>query len=383
MMHCAKGKRGRGARGKGRKSDSQNFLALPLCPSVPLALSSCKRSALGVLTVTRSSIFCTAALLLVGVVCSGCAGDGPAATSGGGSFETMQETIFQTTCLDGGCHNFTDQAGGLVLERGVSYGELLNVTPQNLAAREAGFARVVANDVDTSFLLFKVQNPPSQFGTNMPQGKPPLSAAEIDLIRQWIEDGAPGPAAPEFTHTATTTPTQTPSETATPSITATVTHTPSATISPTGTQPPTPTRTNTPTITVTATASATATVTSPPTVLPGSTLAEIQQNIFNPTCLNEGCHNPQDQAGGLILTDAFAFDALVGVTPQHPNAVSRGFLRVKASDPDKSFLLTKVSLRNAFDITFGSRMPQARPAIPAEQIEQIRAWILRGAQREE
>jgi len=329
------------------------------------------------------------ALCVVASVGSGCAGDGPAATTGGGTFETMQETIFQTTCLDGGCHNLTDQAGGLVLERGFSYAQLRDVTPVNLAARDAGLRRVVANDVDASFLMLKVLDPPSQFGTRMPQGKPPLSTADVDLIRAWIEEGAPGPVQPEFTPTTTAsatvtaTVTETPTITATATATASVTHTAIPTISPTGTLPASPTASITATRTPTATTTPTPSATSKPTILAGSTFSEIQQNIFNPSCLNEGCHNLTDQAGGLILDAAFAYDALVGVTPQSPNAVARGLLRVEAGDPSGSFLFTKITLRTAFDITFGARMPQATPALPSQQIEQIRAWILRGALREE
>lgn len=323
-------------------------------------------------------------LLAVAMVCAGCAGDGPPPTSAtGSSFDVVQREIFQMRCLDAGCHNSTDQAEGLNLESGFSYGALINVVPRNVAARSAGLLRVVPGVPEGSFLLFKLLGPPSQFGTRMPQGKPALSAADIQLVRAWIEEGAPGPSGPALTATATATITDTPTITETPTDTVTPTISATATISPTGTLPPSPTVTQSATRTASGTPTPTASPTVKPTILAGSRFTEIQANIFDVSCMSEGCHTLRDQAGGQILDAVASYDQLVGATPTQPNAVSRGFLRVKPGDPDNSFLLVKLTLPTAFDPVFSARMPQAMPALSAQQIEQIRAWILRGALRDE
>lgn len=329
-----------------------------------------------------------AILLFSCLACSGCAGDGPAAEAGGGSFDSVQR-IFSQSCLDAGCHNATDRLGNLVLEPGFTHAELVDVSPTNTFAAADGLLRVAPNDPNRSLLLIKLVDPPDKYESRMPQGKPPLSNADIDLVRAWINEGAPGPMAPAFTRTATATTTATQSATLTATLTPSATATPTITISPTpsisptGTLPPSPTVTLTATRTATRTASPTASATEKPTILPGSTFAEIQQNIFNASCLNEGCHNLTDQAGGQVLDAESSYAQLVNVTPTLPNAVARGLLRVKPGDPDASFLYIKLSLPRAFDPVFSARMPQAAPALPSEQIEQVRAWILRGALSEE
>lgn len=328
-------------------------------------------------------------VLLAAGLCAGCAGDGPASTDSGSSFSVVQREVFQRSCLDAGCHNSTDRAENLNLEAGFSYANLIDVAANNVAARAAGWLRVVPNDPEASLLLLKLLNPPSQFGTRMPQGKPALSGAEIELVRAWIAEGAPGPEIPDATATSTASVTQTPthtpepSATPTPSNTATATISATPTVSPTGTVPPTATRTATGSATPTATTTPSPSPTASPTILAGSTFAEIQENILTPGCLNLGCHNATDRAGELSLAAGAAYDQLVDAPPSHPNATARGMKRVVATDPSRSFLFVKLTLPTVFDITFSGRMPQGAAPLSSTQIEQVQAWILRGAAREE
>ena len=55
----------------------------------------------------------------------------------------------------------------------------------------AGIVRVVPNDVDASYLVDKVGADGAFCGAMMPEGLPPLSAQQIELIRGWINQGAP------------------------------------------------------------------------------------------------------------------------------------------------------------------------------------------------
>jgi hypothetical protein len=63
------------------------------------------------------------------------------------------------------------------------------------STQAAGFARVAAGDPDASYLLAKVKGTSGEAPFNgnpaqMPKGGPPLDAATIDLLEQWIADGA-------------------------------------------------------------------------------------------------------------------------------------------------------------------------------------------------
>jgi hypothetical protein len=316
----------------------------------------------------------------------GCAGNGPAPGSSGSvssgsasSFDDIQRTIFNVSCISGPCHSSFSQQGNLVLEEGVSYGRLVGVAPFNGAARAAGLQRVVPGDPLKSFLLIKLTGPGPGEGTRMPQGFAALSPADIEKVRSWILAGAAGPGGPTPTLSATPLPSATP--TATPTATDTVppTLTPTATETPSGTRPPTPTGTATPTQTATFTPTSSPSVVPTPTFSLDSTFPQIQATIFNTTCLDLGCHNATDRAGDQSLAPADAYAQLVGVTPSIPAAAQEGFLRVMPGDPGKSFLITKLTMTALFDPQFGSRMPLGKPALTGEQIEHIRAWILRGA----
>ena len=316
----------------------------------------------------------------------GCAGNGPApsdTSSAPGdtapSFEDIQRTIFNVSCISGPCHNSTSQQGNLVLEEGVSYGRLVGVAPFNGAARAAGLERVVPGDADGSFLLIKLTGPSPPEGSRMPLGFPALSSTDIEKVRSWILAGAPAPGGPTPTLSATSLPS------ATPSSTPTATDTVPPTLAPTPSETPSGTRPATPTATPTATQTATFTPTPSPSVVPtptfslDSTFSQIQATIFNTTCLDLGCHNATDRAGEQSLAPSDAYAQLVGMTPFLATAAQAGLLRVAPGDPDKSFLITKLTLPALFDSQFGSRMPLGKPVLTADQIDRIRAWILRGA----
>jgi hypothetical protein len=83
----------------------------------------------------------------------------------------------------------------LVLDAGVSYDDLVGVTPTNPVAGAQGLLRVTPGEPEQSYLLVKLANPGPALGSRMPLGQPPLPADEIELVRSWILDGAPAPSA--------------------------------------------------------------------------------------------------------------------------------------------------------------------------------------------
>jgi hypothetical protein len=114
----------------------------------------------------------------------------PSPTATVDMFTEIQTTIFNTTCVDAFCHDTATKSGNLTLVEGLSYANLVGVTPQNAAAVAAGYLRVDPFNPDNSFLLVKVTNPTPLEGNRMPLLKPPLSATQIELIRDWIAAGA-------------------------------------------------------------------------------------------------------------------------------------------------------------------------------------------------
>jgi hypothetical protein len=286
------------------------------------------------------------AFALSGLCClAGCAGDGPPPGDGASSFDAIQQAIFNVSCVSGSCHSSITQAGGLVLEEGQSYERLVGVLPSNATARAAGLERVAPGNPERSFLLRKLTGPGAAEGGRMPQAAAPLVAADIERVRAWIVEGAPGPSLPTPTFSTPATPSQTPLATTT--ATATPTATPAGVAT--------------------------------PTFSSESTLPRIQATIFDTTCAKVGCHNATDRAGGQSLAPGQAYAELVGVTPSNEAAVQDGFLRVDPGNPAESFLLTKLTLSAEFDPRYFSRMPLGKPSLGAAQIERIRAWILRGA----
>ncbi len=266
-----------------------------------------------------------------------------------------------------------------MLEEGVSYGNLVGVVPFNGVARDQGLERVIPNNTAMSFLLIKLTGPGAGEGSQMPSGAPPLSQADIDKVRAWILAGAPGPGGLTPTFSMTPQPTGTPTIPATPTVTIVPTTTSTPTVTPSGTRPPTATSTPSPPPTSTLTPTPTPSTVPTPTFSVDSTLPQIQATIFDVTCLDMGCHNATDRAGGQSLAPGESYGQLVGVTPVNQAAAQDGLLRVTAGNPDTSFLVTKLTLPVVFDPRYGSRMPLGKPVLTADQIEHIRAWILRGA----
>jgi hypothetical protein len=116
-----------------------------------------------------------------------------------GTFDRIQRQIFNQNCALSGCHDSQSQSAGLLLETGAAYANLVNATPTTGGAIAAGWLRVdapspgVAGNPDSSLLYHKVEGdlPDASFGERMPLSKPRLHKTLRDVIRLWIEAGAP------------------------------------------------------------------------------------------------------------------------------------------------------------------------------------------------
>jgi len=127
-----------------------------------------------------------AAALLTLAACGGGSGDNAPPAGLQPTLASIQDNVFTVTCAVSNCHGGAGAQYGLRLDPGFSAGNLINVP----SPRDANLIRVVPGDPDASFLIQKLQGTQT-LGNRMPDGGPYLTTATVNVIRQWIQDGAP------------------------------------------------------------------------------------------------------------------------------------------------------------------------------------------------
>ncbi len=124
------------------------------------------------------------AILTANLSCSDAGTDPPPSGSGSStvSFANQIQPIFNNF----GCTNCHGSSGNLSLAENQSHGNLVN---KNAEADCTSLKRVLPGKADSSVLFKRVSS--SDCGAQMPKGLAPLSPANINLIRDWINQGAP------------------------------------------------------------------------------------------------------------------------------------------------------------------------------------------------
>lgn len=128
--------------------------------------------------------------LLVLAVLFAC-GDSP---SGGGpiSFSAQIQPIFTSSCALSGCHgsgNIQPPEKPMNLSAGQAYSNTVNVSSAQLGSMD----RIEPGQPDRSYLVHKIQGTHLTVGgsgVRMPATGNFLSQSQIDLIRNWIAQGA-------------------------------------------------------------------------------------------------------------------------------------------------------------------------------------------------
>lgn len=92
------------------------------------------------------------------------------------SYDKQIRPIFQAQCQ--GCHQPAKAGGGFVM----------TAFDRMLKGGESEMPAIVPGKAEESYLVDKIT--PQNGKAEMPQDKPPLSAAELDLIGRWIAQGA-------------------------------------------------------------------------------------------------------------------------------------------------------------------------------------------------
>jgi hypothetical protein len=108
----------------------------------------------------------------------------PPAAGFGPNFSEIQANVFTPDCATSGCHAGANAAASLNLEEANSYAMLVGIQ----SSQDAALQRVEAGDPANSYLVQKLEGSASA-GQQMPPGAA-LPQSEIDVIRQWITDGA-------------------------------------------------------------------------------------------------------------------------------------------------------------------------------------------------
>lgn len=113
------------------------------------------------------------------------------------TFEMIQAAIFERNgCTSAACHGSNAPAGGLDLSPAVAYGNLVDAAVQSVAVAPT-VRRVVPAKKEESLLWINLAAavfPDDYTAPLQPMplgGLPPLTENELDVIRLWIENGAP------------------------------------------------------------------------------------------------------------------------------------------------------------------------------------------------
>jgi len=133
-------------------------------------------------------------LLLLGFSIAGCGSNSTEPNNGGNggtvdpdpSFASSIQPILTANCATSGCHDNLNSTGtGLILTADSAYIKLVAVSSTQVPTLD----RVDPGDADNSYLVHKIEGSQSS-GQRMPLGRTPLTDNQIQLIRNWIDQGA-------------------------------------------------------------------------------------------------------------------------------------------------------------------------------------------------
>jgi len=102
------------------------------------------------------------------------------------TFTNVQSLVFTRSCAFSTCHGAFLPEQGMSLSDGQAYGAIVNVESRTTPGR----FRVVPFDPDDSLLYQALLGPVSADLGRMPNDKPALDAQRIQLVHDWIEQGA-------------------------------------------------------------------------------------------------------------------------------------------------------------------------------------------------
>jgi hypothetical protein len=117
----------------------------------------------------------------------------PTGCASGVTAVTLYSNVVSTNCALAGCHG---DSGGYVHWHAGNAAELIQAMVGVQADQTGGMDRVKANDLNNSYVLYKLMNEQDRAaqigsaGAQMPDGNPMLSSADICMFISWIQGGA-------------------------------------------------------------------------------------------------------------------------------------------------------------------------------------------------
>lgn len=107
------------------------------------------------------------------------------------SFAADVQPLLNGSCASSNCHgsNANPSQKPMVLQTGEAYDAIVGISSAQLPA----MPRITPGEPNQSYLIHKLQGTHGGVGgagSRMPLGQPPLSQSIIDLVRQWVADGA-------------------------------------------------------------------------------------------------------------------------------------------------------------------------------------------------
>jgi hypothetical protein len=100
------------------------------------------------------------------------------------NFNSIQANVFDQYCEH--CHSGANAPVGLRLDAANSYASLVGVP----SGERSSVLRVAPGSANNSYIIQKLEGAAGLVGQRMPAGLPALPQSDINVIRQWIGDGA-------------------------------------------------------------------------------------------------------------------------------------------------------------------------------------------------
>ena len=155
------------------------------------------RAPFATLVAMKTMVLSLLALVIVGA--AACGGDSPTAPTTPSTTPTtpttpatgnltatlssIQSEVFNPSCV--AHHGPSVAEAGLDISEGRSFENLVNVT-----SAQVGLDLVEPNDAENSYLIHKLDGRAGIVGARMPPNGPFITEEALDIIKQWINEGA-------------------------------------------------------------------------------------------------------------------------------------------------------------------------------------------------
>ncbi len=125
---------------------------------------------------------------LICIFFTGCASDESdnSLSSMTADYASIQAKLFTPTCAISGCHIGDSAPLGLKLDADNAYASLFNVS----SSRNPSIPRIDPGDPDNRYLIDALEGNAAAVG-RMPRNSSALPQSAIDIVRDWISNGAP------------------------------------------------------------------------------------------------------------------------------------------------------------------------------------------------